>query len=125
MFESKQDQNHTEFTDRKKQKTFRFSSRNHVRLKSIELTIVTKVCRARRTYVELALKSLSITKYSSKHKEANIEWLENELHQAEYIIDQVWECIKVEISSFYFFEYFVSKKISKSQNSAYETSYDD
>ncbi|CAB5376083.1 hypothetical protein RhiirA5_408141 [Rhizophagus irregularis] len=79
--------------------------------------------------VELALKSLSITKNSSKHKEANIEWLENELHQAEYyIIDQVWECInecKVEISSFYFTEEFVSKKISKSQNSAYEKSYDD
>ncbi|RGB41701.1 hypothetical protein C1646_684951, partial [Rhizophagus diaphanus] len=69
--------------------------------------------------VELAVKSLSITKNSSKHKEANIEWLENELHQAEYIIDQVWECInecKVEISSFYFTEDFVSKKIFKSQN---------
>ncbi|PKY63209.1 hypothetical protein RhiirA4_491396, partial [Rhizophagus irregularis] len=50
----------------------------------------------------------------------------NELHQAEYIIDQVWECInecKVEISSFYFTEDIVSKKISKSQN--YEISYDD
>ncbi|CAB4422241.1 unnamed protein product [Rhizophagus irregularis] len=36
--------------------------------------------------VELALKSLSITENSSKHKEANFEWLENELHQAEDII---------------------------------------
>ncbi|CAB5211866.1 unnamed protein product [Rhizophagus irregularis] len=51
--------------------------------------------------VELALKSLSVTKNPSKHKEANIEWLENELHQAEDIIDQVWKWInecKVEIS---------------------------
>ncbi|PKK63431.1 hypothetical protein RhiirC2_855013 [Rhizophagus irregularis] len=70
--------------------------------------------------VELALKSLSITENSSKYKEANIEWLENELHQAEDTIDRVWECIdecKVEISLFYFTEDFVSKKIFKSQNS--------
>ncbi|POG66195.1 hypothetical protein GLOIN_2v1659127 [Rhizophagus irregularis DAOM 181602=DAOM 197198] len=75
--------------------------------------------------VELALKSLSITENSSKYKEANIEWLENELHQAEDSIDRVWECIdecKAEISLFYFTEDFVSKKISKSQNS---TSYGD
>ncbi|PKY58608.1 hypothetical protein RhiirA4_550108 [Rhizophagus irregularis] len=78
--------------------------------------------------VELALKSLSITENSSKHKEANFEWLENELHQAEDIIGQVWECIdecKAEISSFYFTENFISKKISKSQNSADETPYGD
>ncbi|GBB94135.1 hypothetical protein RclHR1_00230013 [Rhizophagus clarus] len=38
--------------------------------------------------VEESLKSLSITENSAKHKEINIEWLKNELQQAEDIIDQ-------------------------------------
>ncbi|CAB4422233.1 unnamed protein product [Rhizophagus irregularis] len=43
--------------------------------------------------VELALKSLSITENSQKHKKLNFGWLENELYQAEDIINQVWEWI--------------------------------
>ncbi|CAB5211870.1 unnamed protein product [Rhizophagus irregularis] len=43
--------------------------------------------------VELALKSLSITENSQKHKKLSLGWLENELYQAEDIINQVWEWI--------------------------------
>ncbi|CAB4428030.1 unnamed protein product [Rhizophagus irregularis] len=44
--------------------------------------------------VKLALNSLLITEDSTKHKEANIEWLKAELDQAEEIINQVLEWIK-------------------------------
>ncbi|RHZ88684.1 hypothetical protein Glove_21g290 [Diversispora epigaea] len=44
--------------------------------------------------VESALKSLSITENSEQHKEANIEWLENELQKAKNNIDLVWELIE-------------------------------
>ncbi|RHZ88682.1 hypothetical protein Glove_21g294 [Diversispora epigaea] len=44
--------------------------------------------------VESALKSLSTTENSEKHKEANIEWLENELQQAKDDIDKVLELIE-------------------------------
>ncbi|RIA87457.1 hypothetical protein C1645_777254, partial [Glomus cerebriforme] len=43
--------------------------------------------------VELALKTLSITENSSKHKKTNIKWLEDELQQAKDIRDQVREWI--------------------------------
>lgn len=39
--------------------------------------------------VKLALNSLLMTEDSTKHKEANIEWLKAELDQAEVIINQV------------------------------------
>ncbi|CAG8508973.1 11648_t:CDS:10 [Diversispora eburnea] len=44
--------------------------------------------------VESTLKSLSTTENSEQHKEANIEWLENELEQANNNIDLVWEWIE-------------------------------
>jgi len=37
----------------------------------------------------LVLESLSITEDMTKHKEANIEWLKNEIQEANNIIDQV------------------------------------
>ena len=39
--------------------------------------------------VMLALESMSITEDMTKHKEANIEWLKNEIQEANNIIDQV------------------------------------
>ncbi|GBC01012.1 hypothetical protein RclHR1_04030007 [Rhizophagus clarus] len=39
--------------------------------------------------IKLALDSLSITENSVKHKEADIEWLESKLHEANGIIDDV------------------------------------
>ncbi|PKY26942.1 hypothetical protein RhiirB3_477272 [Rhizophagus irregularis] len=43
--------------------------------------------------IKLALESLSITENSVKHKEADIEWLESKLHEANSIIDGVKEWI--------------------------------
>lgn len=44
--------------------------------------------------VKLALRSLSTTESSEKHRETNIEWLENELQQAKDIIGLTREWIE-------------------------------
>jgi hypothetical protein len=51
---------------------------------SLSLTKFSKICNFRDYHnkVEQALKSLSITKNSVKHKEIDIKWLENELQEA-------------------------------------------
>ncbi|RHZ77053.1 hypothetical protein Glove_186g78 [Diversispora epigaea] len=43
--------------------------------------------------VKCSLESLLLTKNLAKHKETNIQWLKDELLQANIIIDQVKECI--------------------------------
>lgn len=51
-----------------------------------------------------ALRSLSITENSTKHKEIDIEWLKNELQQAKDIINQIQKWVgkyKAEVNPSY------------------------
>lgn len=51
-----------------------------------------------------ALRSLSITENSAKHKEVDIEWLKNELQQAKDIINQIQKWVgkyKAEVNPSY------------------------